>query len=187
MFFPVLLFTLVSFILLGIIDIINVDFILSTINSNYFIYITDDPNSIKGSLNLRAENLSTTVDASKYNNSINKFIEGIGKPNNDNTDFVISSLDLEQLNLDFYLHLVMLYLFVILFVIVIMKNISKRNLKFEFVRKLPFGDYLQILLIKLFNWWDKTNDVWIYLILITVFISLIISAWSIYIIISNIH
>src|SRR6266571_4104097 len=33
----------------------------------------------------------------------------------------------------------------------IMKSISKRNLKFEFVQKLPLGPYLQTLLIKLFN------------------------------------
>ena len=143
-----------------------------------------------GTLNLKAENLSTTISASNSNNSndiINKFIGGVGKSNDNNTDFVISSLDLEQLQLDFYLHLVMLYLFIILFMIIIMKYISKRNYKFEFILKLPYGEYIQIIFIKLFNWWDKTNDIWIYLILSTVFISLIISAWSIYIIINNIH
>lgn len=70
---------------------------------------------------------------------------------------------------------------------IVMKNISKRNLNFENIGKLPFAGHLQILLVKLFNWWNKTNDVWIYLILIVVFISLMISAWSIYVIIGNIN
>jgi len=118
---------------------------------------------------------------------IQSLLGGAGKSNGNTDNFLISALDLEQLHLDFYLHLVILYLLVILFVIMIMKSISKRNLKFEFVQKLPLGPYLQTLLIKLFNWWDKTNDIWIYLILMVVFFSLIISAWSIYIIIGNIH
>lgn len=67
-----------------------------------------------------------------------------------------------------------------------MKNISKRNLNFTLLLKLPFGHHLQIILIKLLNWWNKTNDIWIYLILAVVFFSLIISSWSIYIIIGNI-
>ena len=141
------------------------------------------------SLNLKAEQLNTVIGTSNSSNNdtINKFVEGAGKSNGNTDNFLISALDLEQLHLDFYLHLVILYLLVILFVIMIMKSISKRNLKFEFVQKLPFGPYLQTLLLKLFNWWDKTNDIWIYLILIVVFFSLIISAWSIYIIIGNIH
>lgn len=142
------------------------------------------------SINLKAKNISNIISASKSNSSndtINKFVEGVGKSNGDTGNYVISSLDLEQLQLDFYLHLVILYLLVVLFMFIVMKNISKRNLNFEFRGKLPFASHLQILLVKLFNWWNKTNDVWIYLILIVVFISLMISAWSIYVIIGNIN
>src|SRR6266704_2982687 len=105
------------------------------------------------SLNLKAEQLNTVLNTSNSNNNdtINKFVEGAGKSNGNTDNFLISALDLEQLHLDFYLHLVILYLLVILFVIMIMKSISKRNLKFEFVQKLPLGPYLQTLLIKLFN------------------------------------
>jgi hypothetical protein len=105
------------------------------------------------SLNLKAEQLNTDLNTSNSNNNdtINKFVEGAGKSNGNTDNFLISALDLEQLHLDFYLHLVILYLLVILFVILIMKSISKRNLKFEFVQKLPLGPYLQTLLIKLFN------------------------------------
>lgn len=85
------------------------------------------------SINLKAKNISNIVSASKSNSSndtINKFVEGVGKSNGDTGNYVISSLDLEQLQLDFYLHLVLLYLLVVLFMFIVMKNISKRNLNF---------------------------------------------------------
>lgn len=71
------------------------------------------------SINLKAENISTIVSAYKSNSSndtINKFVERVGKSNGDTGNYVISSLDLEQLQLDFYLHLVILYLLVVLFI-----------------------------------------------------------------------
>ena len=96
--------------------------------------------------------------------------------------FNISSLDVEQLQLDFYLQIVIIYLLIILFVFLIMKSISDRDLKLEFLNKLPF---IQTLLLKVFKWWGNTNVIWVYTILITVLISMIISAWSIYIILNN--
>lgn len=50
------------------------------------------------SINLKAKNISNIVSASKSNSSndtINKFVEGVGKSNGDTGNYVISSLDLE--------------------------------------------------------------------------------------------
>jgi len=137
-------------------------------------------------INIKAEGINTTVDASKDNEFINKLVQS-NNNNDGDSNHIISLLDIEQLQLDYYLHLIMIYLFIILFVIIIMKAISKRNFKFKYALKLPKGVYIQELLIKIFKWWDKTNDFWLYSILICLFISLIVSAWSIGIIIDNIH
>lgn len=55
-------------------------------------------------LKLKAENISTIVTGSKSNcsnDTINKFVEGVGNSNGDTGNYVISLLDLEQLQLDF--------------------------------------------------------------------------------------
>jgi hypothetical protein len=67
-----------------------------------------------------------------------------------------------------------------------MKSISQYKWKLKFFKKLPFGNNIQLLLLKLISWWDKTNIIWVYVLLIAIFISILISTWSIYIIINNI-
>ncbi len=136
-------------------------------------------------INIKAENINTTVTGT--NNDLTRNLVQSNNSEENSKDLLISLLDVEQLQLDFYLHIIMLYLFTILFVIIIMKFLSKKDTNFEFVLKLPFGNFIQKFLIIVFKWWDKTNDFWIYSILISIFISLIISAWSIDIIINNIH
>jgi len=67
-----------------------------------------------------------------------------------------------------------------------MKAISEKELKLDYIKKLPLANYIEPLLIKIFNIWKKTNVIWIYILLITIIICLIISIWSIAIIIKNI-
>ena len=135
-------------------------------------------------MNIKIDNVNTTITGTSDNNITKNLVPA---NNNNNDDHLISVLDIEQLQLDYYLHIIMLYLFIILFLIIIMKIISKKNYSFEFALKLPYGNLIQKSLIAIFKWWDRTNDFWIYSILVTIFISLIISAWSIGIIIDNIH
>lgn len=105
---------------------------------------------VEGGLSMNADKVNTTISASKLNvndSCINKLVaDGNGAD-----IFSISSLDIEQLQLDLYLHMIILYLFLLVFMFFLMKNISKRRLKFEFLEKLPFGSFIQTLLIKLFN------------------------------------
>jgi hypothetical protein len=148
--FSVLLIILIGFTLLNIPYIINSDLFISMVNTDYLILNINHNDTIKGTLeakNIKIENVDIAVEKVRDG----AIYIGAGKSNGNTDNFLISALDLDQLHLDFYLHLVILYLLVILFVIMIMKSISKRNLKFEFVQKLPFGPYLQTLLLKLFN------------------------------------
>jgi hypothetical protein len=135
-------------------------------------------------------NSSVGISESNYNDpyiskSAIDYLESNG--GNSDNNFIISSLDVEQLQLDFYLHLIIIYLLIILFVFLIMKNFGEHVPKFEFINKLPWGNHIQILLIKIIKWWSKTNILWIYVILVNILICMIISAWSIFIILNNIR
>ena len=68
-----------------------------------------------------------------------------------------------------------------------MKYISALNLKFYFLLKLPYGNKIQNLRIKLMNWWGMISSIWVYVILILVIIHLAISARAIYVVLSHIQ
>ena len=53
----------------------------------------------------------------------------------ENINYIISSLDVSQLHLDFYLHLITLYLLILVILFLIMKNISISDMKFDLVKK----------------------------------------------------
>jgi hypothetical protein len=137
--------------------------------------------------------LDIKVDKINANISPNKkslLPENISKQDNSNNleDNMhnISELDLEQLKLDYYLQLVILYLLLIILVFLIMKAISEKDLKLDYLKKLPWANYIEPLLIKILDIWKKTNIIWIYILLVTIIICLIISIWSIGIILKNI-
>jgi len=58
--------------------------------------------------------------------------------------YIISSLDVSQLHLDFYLHLITLYLLILVILFLIMKNISKSDMKFDLVKKMTYGKLYSI-------------------------------------------
>jgi len=70
------------------------------------------------------DKLNTSVTASTSNPNISKLMDDTSSPNNDYS--ITSSLDIEQLQLDFYLHTVMITLLLLVFFL--MKNISNLNL-----------------------------------------------------------
>lgn len=155
----------------------------ATLNVN-----ADKLNTNVDNINNNVNNVNTKVEAFKSNNIVNNYYidklvsdsESGNNPNNNN--FNISAIDVEQLQLDFYLQVVIIYLLIILLMFLIMKSLSDRGLKMEFLNKLPF---IQSLVLKLFKWWGKTNIIWVYIILIIVLVGLTISAWSILIILHN--
>jgi hypothetical protein len=124
---------------------------------------------------------NTYNDKSKF---INKLVEGSN--NTEDNYNTISSLDIEQLQLIFYLNLILIYLLIMTVIFLLMKYVSTLNLKFDFLINLPYGKSLQNLIVKLFKWWETTSSIWIYVILVCVIINLSISAWGIYIILSHI-
>ncbi len=138
-----------------------------------------------GKVTASIDKMNTSVNASTSNPNISKLMDDTSSPNNDYS--ITSSLDIEQLQLDFYLHTVMIYLTLLLLVFFLMKNISNLKLEFKFLEKLRYSKYTQSILIKIFKWWGKAKNIWIYALLINLLISLSISALSIYIILSHIR
>ena len=104
----------------------------------------------------------------------------------ENKNYIISSLDVSQLHLDFYLHLITLYLLILVILFLIMKNISISDMKFDLVKKWPMGNYVHYMLIYIFKFWKKTTDIWIYIGLFFIISNIIISTWSLYVVINNI-
>jgi hypothetical protein len=93
------------------------------------------PNT-QGNLDIKADKITSKINT---NSNINKLVDN----SNNNNETTISSLDIEQLNLDFYLHIVMIYLILIVIFFLIMKNISEREVKLDFIKTLPKGEYLE--------------------------------------------
>ena len=127
------------------------------------------------------------VKASSSQSTKNNLICDITDKYNDLDSYnTISSVDIEQLQLDYYLHIILIYLIVIVIVILVMRDLSRLNLNFVFVTKLPYGILIKNILQKLLNWWSKTSNIWLYIILVNVLICLIISCICIYVILGNI-
>lgn len=149
-------------------------------------------NSLKS--NTYTGKVSATIDKVNYNistsnnNNKSNFINNLTNGSNDSSDDynMISSLDIEQLQLIFYLNLIVIYLLSMIIVFLIMKQISTLNLNFNLLLKLPYGNTIQNLVIKIFKLWEKTSIIWIYVILIIVLINLGLSTWAIYVILSHI-
>ncbi len=143
------------------------------------------------SMNIEIEKINSSIGLSKNPNNgktdINKFLPDSSASLQDSNGVSdisnISPLDLEQLQLEFYSHILIIYLLIIVFVFLLMKSLSSMNFKFEFLNNIPF---LKRLLLKVMHWWGKTSIIWVYMIIISILISIIISTWSIYIILNNV-
>ena len=106
--------------------------------------------------------------------------DGIG----DKDYYIISQQAVEGLYWDYYLRLVIIYLIIILFILLI-SLISEYNIKLYFVKKLPFGNYLYLVLNKLKDLWSKTTIIWKSFILFIILIGTCILTWSLYMVINN--
>jgi hypothetical protein len=114
-------------------------------------------NSLKS--NTYTGKVSATIDKVNYNistsnnNNKSNFINNLTNGSNDSSEDynMISSLDIEQLQLIFYLNLIVIYLLSMIIVFLIMKQISTLNLNFNLLLKLPYGNTIQNLVIKIFK------------------------------------
>jgi len=161
---------------LGALSIIGYKIIVNTFKSNTY----------TGKVSATIDKVNCNISTS--NNNKSNFINNLTNGSNDSNDNynMISSLDIEQLQLIFYLNLIVIYLLSMIIVFLLMKQISTLNLNFNFLLKLPYGNTIQNLVIKIFKLWEKTGSIWIYTILIIVLINLGISTWAIYVILSHI-
>jgi hypothetical protein len=105
----------------------------------------------KGKVTASIDKLSSNIENKANTNSsfVNKLIDG--SENSDDNYNRISSLDIEQLQLIFYLDLILIYLILMTVVFLLMKYISTLNFTFDFLKKLPYGEIFQKLMLKLLN------------------------------------
>lgn len=99
------------------------------------------PNKSMAKLDIKVDKLNANISANKKS----LLPENISKQDNnieDNNMHSISELDLEQLILDYYLQLVILYLLILVLVFLIMKAVSEKDLKLDFIKKLPWTNYI---------------------------------------------
>ena len=101
------------------------------------------PNTAQDTISMSADNIKGKGSVSSI--SKNNFMPDILRFNDvndskDKTTYILSSIDAEQLKLDYILQTMVLYLLILVLIILIMKTISDRNLKSNFIEKLPVTD-----------------------------------------------
>lgn len=129
------------------------------------------------------------VEADNMKSSINTNNSGV-KPSStasilENNETVNMSDITDVLHLNLLLHYVIIYLFIITFVLLIFRWLYNKNYQYSFLDKLPINKQIQNLLKKLLILSGKTNNVFIGILLITIFISSIICTYSLSVVMSK--
>lgn len=123
-----------------------------------------------------AEKLIITKDKSFPAKSMLDPTDSIG----DKDFYIIAKEGVEVLNWDLFIHLGLIILIINVIIFMTMKYLSEYNIKLDFVKKLPFGNNIYLVLNKLKDLWSKTTILWIYVSLFLILIGTCISAWGIY-------
>ena len=143
-------------------------------------------NTTQGNISINADKINSkgSISSSSKNNFMPENILKFNNSNNyqDKITYNISTLDVEQLKLYYALQGIMLYLLVLVFLV--MKALSDKNLKSNFIEKLPITDFLKNIFTKILKLWGKTSIVWVYILLVTVIFGLAISIWTLHIILT---
>lgn len=128
-----------------------------------------------------AEKLITNNDKSFPAKSMLDLPDNIG----DKDYYVISQHGVNALYWDYIMHLGLIILIINVIVFITMKYLSEYDIKLNFVKNLPFGNYIYLVLNKLKDLWSKTTIIWIYYSLFVILIGTCFSMWSIYMVIYN--
>ena len=94
--------------------------------------------------------------------------------------YIIAKEGVEVLSWDLFIHLGLVILIINAIIFLTMKCLSEYDIKLDFVKKLPFGSSIYLVLNKLKDLWSKTTIVWIYVSLFLILIGTLFSAWGIY-------
>jgi len=116
-----------------------------------------DPKVQRGKVTASIDKISANIKDSSNNKSnyINKLTNQSSNSSDD--DNIISSLDIEQLQLIFYMNLMIVFLLIMAIMFLLMKYISSLNMKFDFLLKLPYGKSIQSIFTKILNLWSITS------------------------------
>ncbi len=94
--------------------------------------------------------------------------------------YIIAKEGVEVLSWDLFIHLGLIILIINAIIFLTMKCLSEYDIKLDFVKKLPFGNNIYLVLNKLKDLWSKTTIVWIFISLFFILIGTLFSAWGIY-------
>jgi hypothetical protein len=100
------------------------------------------------------------------------------------SDNPIIKFILDSLTNNLILNFICIYLLIMLLIILIIKFILSSNINFDRLNKYPLGNYINRFLVKFISIWQKSNNFWIFFIIIVVIIFNILSSFSIYQLIS---
>lgn len=141
----------------------------------------------QGNISMSAEKVSGNGSVSPKNNFVwENFLNNNSNIYENKTIYNISRLDVEQLQLDYHLQIIILYLLILVLIFLVIKFISDKNLKSNYIEKLPLNKFIKNIFTKIIKLWGNTSIVWVYILLKAVIICMVISIWSISIILSNI-
>jgi len=150
-------------------------------NNGYSLINTEKYIEVKGTLNQTSKILDEVekLEPNWDNNLINSSLEKGDLLNIPFKDEIIHNL-----SLNLTLHYVMIYLMFMLFVIITSKVIIDNNIQFDNIKSYPLGKYIHYFLIKYITMWGKRANLWIYLILFSLFFFTCVSTYSISLILS---
>lgn len=80
---------------------------------------------------------------------------------------------------------IILYLLIILLVFLIMISVNEKGFNLSYIKALPFGKYTVKIIEIIIKLWSKTSTMWIYVILGFIILCMLISIWSLSLIVNH--
>ena len=147
-------------------------------------------NNKSGNINIETDNPKYSVNTPKDNNiSKDKNLPNDNSfPNSsalEDSDIVNMNDVLEILNLNLILQYIIIYLFIITFIFIIFKWLYNKNYKFNFIKSISYGERIQIFIKHMLVLSNKTNSIFINILLLTIFISNIVCTYSLSVVLSK--
>nr|YP_004376360.1 hyp4 [Moniliophthora roreri]ADO51587.1 hyp4 [Moniliophthora roreri] len=154
----------------------------------------DLPSALKNFFGINDGNYNIPFTEKFKNNSIelignessNKVIKALEENNpNWKDSFIHSPLENNQFIIDILsnnllLQFIVLYLLIMLILIISSKFLLNESSEFKTINSLPFGGVISYLLKKYISIWKKSSNIWILLIVFSIFIFNLVSIYSIY-------
>lgn len=97
------------------------------------------PTKTQGKISMSAEKVSGNGSVSPKNNFVWENFLNNNNNSENKTIYNISTLDVQQLKLDYHLQIIILYLLILVLIFLVIKFISDKNLNSNYIEKLPLN------------------------------------------------